>query len=355
MDAALLDYLLVLLEEARGDEFGLRDQFEVFTEEVLQRPAADRPDVGAVADALLSSHVRAPLAAELTARYERWLTAPALPDSGHGAPPPIPGGGSGGAAAERGSNAHVPTGPLVRPIPAIQSPALDSPRERNHPLSPASILSLSGFSLCYALMWITPGPLLIEVAGRPVGATVLVLMPVAAFSALLFVRSEWRRWRALAARHDPPLRAWRASRVEWRRSEESRRHALASAIDEVARSRFAFPNDDYPEYQTFVNTSFVQRGVYRLGGEHLFPDIVVVKMPENIVKMIAQVETRETVSRLQARAVWANLEASEAPLYLYVPAGLARAAEAYALDAGMRNFKLRTWRWQPTGLVAREL
>lgn len=90
-------------------------------------------------------------------------------------------------------------------------------------------------------------------------------------------------------------------------------------------------------------------------GEKLFPDILVVEQPRNTPKQVVQVESRETVTRDQARYVWAALETKQAPLYIYVPAGLAARARDYASDAGIKNYELRTWRWGPNGVTVREL
>ncbi len=64
-------------------------------------------------------------------------------------------------------------------------------------------------------------------------------------------------------------------------------------------------------------------------GEKVFPDILAVAHPGNYPVAVVQVESRETVTREQALHVWSRLENQDAPLYLYVPAGmLARARGA---------------------------
>ena len=77
--------------------------------------------------------------------------------------------------------------------------------------------------------------------------------------------------------------------------------------------------------------------------------------PRNRPVTVAQVETRETVTRRQAELVWAPLESVEAPLYIYVPAGLAPRARDYALAAGIKHARFRTWRRQPTGMIVQEV
>ena len=71
--------------------------------------------------------------------------------------------------------------------------------------------------------------------------------------------------------------------------------------------------------------------------------------------LIAQVETRETLTREQAERVWSRLESVEAPLDVYVPAGLAVRAKDFARAAGIKHVRFRTWRYSPNGVVIREV
>ena len=92
------------------------------------------------------------------------------------------------------------------------------------------------------------------------------------------------------------------------------------------------------------------------GGEaKAFPDILVVEHPGNYPVMIAQVETGETLTREQVERVWARLETEQAPLDIYVPAGLAARAKDYARAAGIRHVRFRTWRTHLDGVIVREL
>ena len=85
------------------------------------------------------------------------------------------------------------------------------------------------------------------------------------------------------------------------------------------------------------------------------PDILVVDYPGNYPVMVAQVETRETVTRDQARRVWKQLENKDAPLYIYVPSGYGSAAKDYAKGAGITHVKFRTWRHQPGGMMVEDI
>ena len=204
-----------------------------------------------------------------------------------------------------------------------------------------------------------PGPKWMEVAQVRLHATILVLAPVAALAALVFLANQFDTLRGFEASRGRDLTRWRQQTANWRRSEESRRYELERTIRELAADRFSFPSDRFPDLRTHVNVpdptmglEFTRGGA---GGGKVFPDILVVRYPGNYPAIVAQVETRETVTREQASRVWATLETDEAPLYIYVPAGLAGRAKDYARAAGIRHAKVRTWRRQPGGMMVQEL
>jgi hypothetical protein len=136
-----------------------------------------------------------------------------------------------------------------------------------------------------------------------------------------------------------------------------RRFGLQQTVAGIAKARYRFPNDSHPELRTHVNLPAPEMAVEfgAGGGEKLFPDIVVVRHPGNHPAMVVQVETKETLTREQAMYVWARLENEQAPLDLYVPAGLASTARDHAKAAGIKHVRFRTWRWQPTGLLVKEV
>jgi hypothetical protein len=190
------------------------------------------------------------------------------------------------------------------------------------------------------------------------GATVVILLPVALIALFVFLHHETGMLGRFAARQPRRSDPWRLAKWrQLRRNEESRRYYQALTVQEVAKQRFAFPSTDAPEYRAFVNVPEPQLGVeVGPGGEKLFPDIVVTRAASNYPAMLAMVETRETVTREQARYVWKRLENRNAPLYLYVPSGLAAQANDFARDAELQNYKIRTWRRMPgDGVVTREL
>src|SRR5690606_25893781 len=126
-----------------------------------------------------------------------------------------------------------------------------------------------------------------------------------------------------ASQHPRQLGTWRARANEWRRNEESRRYNLVEAVQQVARDRFNFPDEANPDLKAYVNLPDPTMGLeVRGSGDKMYPDIVVLEHPGMYPRAIAQVESRETVTRDQATYVWALLENKDCPLYVYVPAGL---------------------------------
>ena len=187
----------------------------------------------------------------------------------------------------------------------------------------------------------------------------VLLLPPALLFLLIFVVQQARELRGFDSKRERVMAGWREAGVPWRRSEESRRHELEATISQLANDRFPFPDDTHPNYRTYVNVPEPQLALeFTAGGasrSQVFPDIVVVEHPRNRPIMVAQVETKETVTRRQAELVWAQLENDDAPLYIYVPSGFAARARDYAIAAGIEHARIRTWRRQPGGMLVREL
>jgi NAD-dependent dihydropyrimidine dehydrogenase PreA subunit len=224
--------------------------------------------------------------------------------------------------------------------------------------SPVGFVSLVIFSLSFFAMVMAPGPSWIEPRGTglKIGATILLLGPIATLSMLMFIISQWSALSVSAAASQRNSATWRAQGIAWRRSEESRRADLADIVNAIAADRFAYPNDENSKFRTYVNLPEPQMAVeVQGGGDKLLPDILVLDRPGGRPKLVAQVESRETLSREQAEYVWSQLQFDDAPLLLYVPAGLAAQAKDYARAAGIKNARIRTWRRQPQGVRVREV
>ena len=231
---------------------------------------------------------------------------------------------------------------------------------------PVGLMALIG--LCIYTMFVFPGPTWATIDwadgifsairidnGGKVGATVLVLAPVLPILLLLFIGTQWKTFSKFSAAHPRVTNTWRARTNEWRRNEESRGYYLTETVNRIARDRFNFPDEANPDLRTYVNLPEPHMGIEVRGtGDKVFPDIVTLIEPGMYPVAIAQVESKETVSRDQATYVWAALENKDCPLYIYVPAGSLRAAQDYATAAGLKNVKFRTWRWTPNGMLVRE-
>ena len=233
--------------------------------------------------------------------------------------------------------------------------------------SPLSVVAITGLMIALAAVFLAPGD---NFGGGPdwevlrgldgpskIGVAIAVLF--APLFLALFLWAQFRDLRLFSAKHERRTSAWREAGTPWRRSEESRRFELEVTVGELARERFAYPSEQHPNYRTYVNLPSPTLALeFTAGGastSQVFPDIVVIEHPRNRPVIVAQVETSETVTRRQAELVWAPLESVEAPLYIYVPAGLAPRARDYALAAGIKHARFRTWRRQPTGMIVQEV
>jgi len=117
----------------------------------------------------------------------------------------------------------------------------------------------------------------------------------------------------------------------------------AQAIQDIAKARFAFPTEKYKHYRTYINHPERTMGVRLPSGGAVYPDIVVVEDPENFVRMLAEVETTETVN-LESAKEW-SIFAELGPLYLFVPVGTADEAKRLCKQYKIPIVGLRTWRY----------
>jgi len=125
---------------------------------------------------------------------------------------------------------------------------------------------------------------------------------------------------------------------------ESRQLIHDRALKDIARLRFGFPTEKYRDYKTYVNHPARTMGVEMPGALVAYPDIVVVQHPENNARIVAEVETNETVREAVARWEWLPY-AELAPLYLYVPVGKGDEAHNLCKQLGVPVVGIRTWRY----------
>lgn len=262
-------------------------------------------------------------------------------------------------AAAPAAAAAAPKAVAVAPrlaVAQVEAGGGHAPDVSTYRLPPVlGVVSLALFALAFCAMVMVPGPGMLKFGDVHVGATIALLAPVCGLLLLIFVASQWSVFSLFAAKGGRRESKWRRTSVEWRRNEESRRYNLVQVVEQIAAERFAYPDAKNPDLRTFVNLPEPTLGIEPRGtGEKLFPDIVAVAVPGNYPVALAQVESRETVTREQAMHVWAPLENQQTTLYLYVPAGSLGRAKDYAKAAGIKKAKFRTWRWTPNGMVVKE-
>lgn len=153
--------------------------------------------------------------------------------------------------------------------------------------------------------------------------------------------------------HSPAIQKTPPATVGQRRIYVPRTHGLRSeargtihlrAVRDIARLRFGFPTGKYKDYKTYVNHPARTMGVQMEDGLAAYPDIVVVRHPEDFTKIVAEVETSETVCEAVAQDEWLPY-AQLAPLYLYVPVGKGDMALDLCHRAGAPVVGIRTWRY----------
>ena len=125
---------------------------------------------------------------------------------------------------------------------------------------------------------------------------------------------------------------------------ESRQLLHDRALKDITRLRFGFPTEKYRDYKTYANNPVRTMGVELPDHRVAYPDIVVVQHPENNCRIVAEVETNETVREAVARYEWAPY-AELAPLYLYVPVGKGDEAKALCNQLEIPVVGIRTWRY----------
>lgn len=127
-------------------------------------------------------------------------------------------------------------------------------------------------------------------------------------------------------------------------------------VQDVAQARFEFPTPELPSYRTFVNVPEVTLPVQSESGTEPAPDIVVVDTPGNFLKMLASVETSDTVTEERGRTIWAPFaKLRNAAFYLYVPVGYGAIAKKICKELKIDVYGFRTWRYTPQGLEVNDI
>ncbi len=118
-------------------------------------------------------------------------------------------------------------------------------------------------------------------------------------------------------------------------------------VAEIARLKFPFPGDGHQELETVVNEPSRRLSVGKSAdGKDLFPDIVVVGRPGQWLRLMAEVETADSVNDEQAQNEWLPYS-RQGDLLIYVPAGCAAAAKRLCQKYKIKPAGIRTWRFRP--------
>ncbi len=128
------------------------------------------------------------------------------------------------------------------------------------------------------------------------------------------------------------------------------------AVQDIAQARFEFPTTEQPSLRTFVNIPEKTLAVTDTDGTELVPDIVIVDTPGNILRILAAVETQETVTEARAKEAWLPFsKLPDAAFYLYVPVGSGGAAKKICKNLRIDVHGFRTWRYIPQGVEINEI
>jgi hypothetical protein len=117
-------------------------------------------------------------------------------------------------------------------------------------------------------------------------------------------------------------------------------------VQEIAKKKFPFPGPDNPELETVVNYPKGMMAIAGPDGKDFFPDIVVVRRPGTWIKLIAQVETADSLTDETALERWAPC-ASFGDLLVYVPFGCRDEAKALLKQHHIKAKGIRLWRFRP--------
>jgi len=138
-------------------------------------------------------------------------------------------------------------------------------------------------------------------------------------------------------------------------SAKTRDETRSRVVKDIAQQRLAFPNDESPSLQTHVNVPELAFAVRGADGTELAPDIVVAEAASGSPRILAAVQTADTVTDEQAAARWLPFSrVPDATFYLYVPSGFAAEAKRLLKKHRIKRVGLRTWRYV-TGLEALDI
>ena len=156
---------------------------------------------------------------------------------------------------------------------------------------------------------------------------------------MAIVNRVWRQGEFVPPGAEPGL----TKKFVWRDIEQEK------AVQDIAKTRFDFPNGRYPNLKTFSNRPARQVGV-RLdenGREMAFPDIVVLEDPSNEVRMLGEVETQRSLRETPEADLVEKWRAFTflGDLYLFVPLLQADNVKKILKRHGIKVGGVRAWRY----------
>jgi len=118
------------------------------------------------------------------------------------------------------------------------------------------------------------------------------------------------------------------------------------AVADIAKLKFPFPSAEHPDLETIVNEPEPRMSVGKVDGKDLFPDIVVIGRPGQWLRLMAEVETEDTVNEESAQTEWLPYS-KQGDLLIYVPTGCVPETKRLCKRFGIRPKGIRTWRYLP--------
>lgn len=122
------------------------------------------------------------------------------------------------------------------------------------------------------------------------------------------------------------------------------------AVADVAKERLSFPNNDHPNWKTYLNEPDQTMAVNIGNNNKIYPDIVVIDKSKNQVEILGEVESEATVTNEEAEQ-WKEYSKATSTFYLYVPKGTEAIAKKLISENSITVAGIRTWQYNSSGIV----
>ena len=129
-------------------------------------------------------------------------------------------------------------------------------------------------------------------------------------------------------------------------SVKTRETIHSRVVKDIAQQRLAFPNEEAPSLRTHVNVPEPAFVIRAADSSELVLDILVAESASGGPRILAAVETVDTVTDEQAAGRWLPFSrVPDATFRLYVPSGFAAEAKRLLKKHRIKKVGLRTWRY----------